>query len=161
MKILLSIILFIISTIVFIPQSNILFTLQKNMQKEKIYLNYYKLTQHPFNLTLEKNTIIYDKIKIANISNISTLIGLFYNKIDISNVSISFNNLKIDKIILTNNILSPFIINIKAISKFANISGYIDLKNKKIILHFAKLKNKNLQKLLQHNKQGYFYEESF
>jgi len=160
MKFLAIIITFFIGIIIFMPKENLFFTLQKELKKDNIYINT-NVSSNIQHLNLKNSTIFINNIDIATIKQTNILPFIIYNKIDIDNLKINFNNLNISKLHLTYSIINPLHISINGISDFANIQGDIDLTTRKIKIYFLNLTNNSIKDFLRKDQKGYYYAETF
>jgi len=157
MKFFTVIISFLIGIIIFMPKENIFFTLQKELKKENIFINT-KTSSTILNLYLKDSIIFINGIDIAKINSISITPLIFFNKIELKNIKIDFNNLKITTLSLNHSIIEPLNIKIKGFSEFANIRGNID---RKIKIYLLNLTNETIKSFLKKDKKGYFYAQKF
>jgi len=160
MKFLIIIFSFSIGFIIFMPKENLFFTLQKELSKQNIYIDT-KIKNNLFTLNLKNSHIFVNGINIANIKQTSVLALLLFNKIDIHNININFNNLKIKTLYIQYSILNPLKIDINGISNFANIKGDIDLKTNTLKVYLLNLTNNPIKSFLHRDQKGYFYVQKF
>ena len=151
---------FYIGFIIFIPKNFLIFTAEKYLQKENIYINAnYK--ESLFNEEIKNAKIFINSINLIEFKKAKILPLLFYNKININNISINFKNLKINNLNITYFIINPFKVLIKGNSNFGKIDGFIDLKKRILKVYIINLTNTNLKLFLRRDNKGYFYYEKF
>ena len=146
----------ILGFFIFMPKTNLIYFIQKELSKQNIYLNT-DISSHLFSITLNKSTLYYNGINTANIDDIEIYPFILYNKITINNIKFNIGNYKIKKLKIIYNVFSPKKASVTANSNIGNIRGYIDIINKKIFLRFNKVQKASIKKLLKKDKKGYFY----
>jgi len=151
---------FYIGFIIFIPKNELIFTIEKYLKKENIYINA-KYKESLFSEEIKNAKIFINSINLIEFKKAKILPLLFYNKININNISINFKNLKINNLNITYFIINPFKILIKGNSNFGKINGFIDLKKRILKVYIINLTNSNLKTFLRRDKKGYFYYEKF
>jgi len=160
MKFLVIMFSFFIGFIIFMPKENIFFTLQKELSKQNIYINT-QTKNNLFTLNLKNSHIFINGINIANINQTSILTLILFNKINIHNITINFNKLKIKTLYIQYSILNPLKIDINGIANFANIKGDIDLKTNTLKVYLLNLTNNSIKSFLHRDQKGYFYVQKF
>jgi len=151
---------FYIGFIIFMPKNELIFTIEKYLKKENIYINAnYK--EHLFNEEIKNAKIFINSINLIKFKNAKIFPFIFYNKINIKNILIHFQNLKINYLNISHSIINPFKVFITGDSNFGKINGFIDLKNRILKVYIINLTNKNLKSFLRRDKKGYFYYEKF
>ena len=158
--------------IAIIPKSLLYYELENTLAKQKIYINGEK-TKDILNLFyIDEAKIYYADIKIANIQEISLSSIIFFNSISIEGIKINkhlneFMPREISDIDISYNIFSPTKINIESSGNIGELTGYIDLLSKILILKLNPSKiiktkyNKILSLMKKDNKGGYIYEYKF
>jgi len=151
---------FYIGFIIFMPKSNLLFSLEKYLKHQNIYLNAtYK--ENIFKLNIKNAKIFINKINLIDFKEAHIMPFIFYNKLEIKNIFIHFQNLKVSNLDINYSILNPLKILIKGNSNFGKIEGFVNLKDKFIKIYILNLTNNNIKSFLQKDKKGYFYYAKF
>jgi len=151
---------FYIGFIIFMPKNFLIFTAEKFLKKENIYINA-KYKENLLNEEIKQANIFINGISLIEFKKAKIFLFIFYNKVSINNISIHFQNLKINNLNITHLIINPFKILIKGNSNFGKIDGFIDLKNRFLKVYILNLTNRNLKTFLRRDKKGYFYYEKF
>ena len=161
MKILGYILAFLIAVFAFIPTKNLFFLMQKELSSQQIIINSDKIREFPFDLGLNNVDIFYKNIKVSHIDNINLLALIIFNKINIKNIKINFQNLFIKDLNAKISILNPLKIYIKGKGNFGDINGVINLKDRILKIYIINLKYNNIKYFLKKDKKGYFYATKF
>ncbi|AZV45723.1 hypothetical protein C3L23_00045 [Nautilia sp. PV-1] len=152
---------FIIGFYIFMPKTEIFYFIQNILSKNGIYLTA-NTKSDIYKLNLSNGKIYYKSIKTAEFKKALIYPYIFYNKLYITDITLPIDNIKINEVSLTQNIIHPFIIQIKAESNIAkNIYGNINLSNKEIRIYFIKIYNNAIKQFLKKDKKGYYYYEKF
>jgi hypothetical protein len=155
-KFLLFILGFFIGILLFLPKTNLYYFIQTQLQKEHIYINS-KIKSDILSLSLINGKIYYETMKIAEFQKIKIHIFLIYNKLTVKNLKLEIGNYKILNASVVYTILNPFKAEINAETNFADVKGYINLKNRYIKLYFHKITDISIKKFLKKDKKGYYY----
>ena len=150
---------FLLGLYVFMPKKNIVFFIQKELSKYNVYINT-SIHTDLFSVTLANSEVFYKGMDLASVKKIKIYPFVFYNKINIDNVTLNIGNYKIKKIYVTYSVLSPKKAVIKLFSDKIAANGYIDIFNKKIYLRFTKTDN-TLSRFLKKDKKGYFFNAKY
>ena len=148
-----------IGILVFMPKDNLYYTIQKYLSKENIYIN--SDIKNSFNLNLKNGDIYENGVNFAKFQQIKIYPFIIFNQIKAKNITIEFQNLKINNLKITYSIINPIKIYIKGISNFGKIEGEINLIKKFVKVYILNLTNNNLKNFLQKDKKGYFYYAKF
>ena len=161
MKILGYILAFVIAVFALIPTKNLFFLMQKELASQQIIVNVDKIGEFPFDLGLNNVDIFYKNIKVSHVDNINLLALIVFNKIDIKNIKINFQNLFIKYLDVKISIFNPLKIYIKGKGNFGDIDGIVNLKDRILKVYIINLKNNNIKYFLKKDKKGYFYATKF
>jgi len=151
---------FYIGFIIFMPKNFLIFTAEKFLKKENIYINA-KYKENLLNEEIKNTKIFINSINLIEFKRAKIFPLIFYNKININNILINFKNLKINNLNITYSIINPFKVFIQGNSNFGKIDGFIDLKKRFVKIYIINLTNTNLKTFLRRDKKGYFYYEKF
>jgi len=166
------IVAFLEIAIFFLPKKQLwLYTQDILSKKYYISLNSKEIIDKSFNLIMYKNTLEYDKIKIAQSYKIKTFSSAIFEKIDIKDIYFDdiFTTVlpkHLDDITIQWTLFMGYKIKISAMGDIGILNGYIDILHKKIILHLkpSNIANKRYKKILHYMKKeakGYRYVQSF
>ena len=161
MKILGYILVFLIAVFAFVPTKNLFFLLQKDFSSQQVIINANEIKEFPFDLGLNDIDVFYKKIKISHIDKINFLTFLVFNRVDIKNIKINFQNLFVNNLNAKISLFNPMKIYIKGHGNFGDIDGIINLKDKILKIYIINLKNNNIKYFLKKDKKGYFYATKF
>jgi hypothetical protein len=146
--------------IIFMPKQFLVFTIEKYLKKENVYLNAsYK--ENLFSLKIINGKIFINGINPINFKTAVFYPLILYNSLNIDNIFINFQNLNIKKLNIKYSIINPFKVIINGLSNFGKIDGFIDLKNRFLKIYIINLTNQNLKSFLRKDNKGYFYYEKF
>jgi len=149
-----------IGIFLFLPKNELYYLLQNELKKENIYI-VAKSDSYLTKLTLKNGSIFYESMEVARFKIINAYIYLFYDKIEINDLKLEIGNYKVLKATVIYSVINPFKAKITAKANFANIEGYIDLKNRNLKLYFYKIKNYSVKRFLKKDKKGYYYYARF
>ncbi len=161
---------FIIGLILFMPKSNLLYTLEKYLQQEHIQISSKETKDRWIDLLLKEVHIGYDGIDSLKVDQISIKPWIFYNSIDMGNLKPSASVADIvrtsaKEIHITHSILHYNVANIVGEGRFGTLEGEINLTDRKIhlLLHPSKSfrENQILRENFRKTKEGYLYESKF
>jgi glycopeptide antibiotics resistance protein len=96
----------ILGFFIFMPKTNLIYFIQKELSKQNIYLNT-DISSHLFSITLNKSTLYYNGINTANIDDIEIYPFILYNKITANNIKLNIGNYKIKNLKIIYNVFSP------------------------------------------------------
>jgi hypothetical protein len=151
---------FFVGVIFFIPKQNLFYLLQKELQKNNIYINT-SINSNPIKLSLKNSDIFVNGINIAKFKNANIYLYLFYNKITISQIKIDIGDYLIKKLNIIHSILDPTHIKIDAIANFGQIEGDVNILNRELKIYITHLKSYTIKKFLKKDKKGYYYYAKF
>jgi hypothetical protein len=161
------ILLFWVALIVFMPKEELYFSLEKVLAKQGIEINEAKISEGMFSLDLQELTIYAKGIKVATVQEIQCFTLLFYTKITMDNISVdkalsSMIPVKLEKVQLTHSILLPMKVALTGEGDFGQVTGSIDLSERKIHIDFEKSeKLGSLRRQLKKGEEGWYYEINY
>lgn len=172
LKPILLVVISLLMIIAIIPKSLLYYKLEGTLAKQKIYINGEKTKDVLHLFYIDGAKIYYEDIKIANIKEISLNSIIFFNNISIEGIRIDkrlneFMPREINDIEISYNIFSPTKIHIESSGNIGELTGYIDLLSKSLIIKLNPSKiiktkyNKILSLMKKDNKGGYIYEYKF
>jgi len=162
--------LFMVVFILFLPKEQLFIKAVNEAYKQKVYLQNYTFSEDLISSNIKNTNIIYDGINIVNIKNTDIKVWLFYNDINIKNISLdeslnSFVPSKIDNVNINYSVLNPLFVNANVKSKLFSVKINFDILNMKLNAVFKSSKffrNKysKLLKELKYDKKikDYTYE---
>jgi len=157
-KVLIFLLGFLIGIIIFMPKDNLYYTLQKYLEKEKVYIN--SDIKSGIDLKLINGTVYYNKMDVLTFKNIDILPFILFNEIKADNIKI-IDKYKINSIKAFYTIFYPIKIFIKGKSSFGELDGYVDLVKREIKVYILNLTDTSLKNFLKKDKKGYFYYAKF
>ncbi len=169
-KILLAFVLFIIGIILFMPKENLLYTLETILKKEHLELRSDDIRDRLIDLDIKEPLILYDGIESLKANELVITPWILKNKIEATDVRVTkalerILNVKADRVVIDHSILDYKRAYIKASGDFGEISGSIDLGDKKIHLLLnptKKFKNNQIVRdYFKKSKEGLVYESKF
>jgi hypothetical protein len=140
------------------PKDNLYYTLQKYLEKEKVYIN--SDIKSGIDLKLINGTVYYNKMDVLTFKNIDILPFILFNEIKADNIKI-IDKYKINSIKAFYTIFYPIKIFIKGKSSFGELDGYVDLVKREIKVYILNLTDTSLKNFLKKDKKGYFYYAKF
>ena len=156
-----------LAIILFMPKSEIYYTVEKQLSKKDITLNEKSIEEGLFTLTLYDVTVYVKGIALANIERVDFFTLLFYSALDVE-------GLRVDEVLHTkvprltkeatfrHHLFSPATISIDANGSFGEIDGLFHVMDKQLRIDFVKMNEINMiQSQLQKGEKGWFYENSF
>jgi hypothetical protein len=157
--------------IYFLPKENIYFFMEEGLNEQKVILSSEKIEDKGFYLNIKDIDLSYEMIQSAHIKDSNINFFILYNSIDASDIMISESLSKmmptnIKNVSMSYTIFNPLKIDIKSSGEFGEVSGYIDLSDKKITLKLlpSKLMKNRYRSALNNfkkNKEGeYIYEQN-
>ena len=159
-KFLIFILGFFIGVFLFLPKNELYFLLQKELKRQNIYISA-QTNSDITKLTLKNGSIFYESMEVARFKTITAFIYVLYDKIIINDLKLEIGNYKVLKAIIIYSVINPFKAEITAKANFADIKGYIDLKNRNVKLYFSKIKDFSIKRFLKKDKKGYYYYARF
>jgi len=174
MQILKSILIILISLwfslIAFMPKEELYYALEHKLVKDYgIELNEKSIKSGIFSMDVSDIDVYAEGIKVAHIDSMKFLITLFFNTLDISDISLDKNLntflpssiQEIQKANITYTITSPLKANISIDGNFGKAKGYVDI-NRTLRINFTELNNpKKLKYILKKDDNGWYYETRF
>jgi len=155
------------SVIVFMPKTELYYTLEKTLAKQDIKLNEKSIDEGLFSLTLKDVTVYVKGIALANIEELDFFTVLFYSSVDVVNLQVDEAlHAKVPALTkeasFTHSLLSPLTLSVDANGSFGTIEGDIKLLNKEVRIDFVKVGDMSMiQPYLTKDEKGWFYEKSF
>ena len=156
--------------IIILPKEKFYFTFESILSEYHLFVNKEVITNNFLYLDVDNGEILLDNQRVAFIENIRISPWIFFNRLSVSNLSISplYRNFfpgKIDTITLTYSLLSPLKILIKGEGDFGHCDGEYDLMNQKVRIVFeasSQLRGYGLLvSKLHQEKEGLIYESNF
>jgi len=155
------------SVLLFMPKTELYYTLEKTLAKQDIKLNEKSIDEGLFSLTLKDVTVYVKGIALAHIEELDFFTLLFYS-------SLTVDKLEVDEALhakvpaltkeasFTHSIFSPLSLSVDANGSFGAIDGEIKLMNKELRIDFVELGDTSMiQSYLTKDEKGWFYEKSF
>ncbi|RXJ98920.1 hypothetical protein CRV02_12780 [Arcobacter sp. CECT 8989] len=139
LKIILYILFFSFSFILFLPKENLYFLFEKALKKEEIIISQELIDDKLLYLKISNGNIIYKRKPYAKFESVSISTKFFFSHAKITNIfflnknSSKYENL-IDILSINYSIINPLNITIKGIGKMGKMTGIINLKEKIITL---------------------------
>jgi len=153
--------------LLFMPKEELYFSLERELARQGVEINEGSVEEGVFGLTLEDVSIYVRGIKVASVKKISLFTLLFYTKVDAEEILAdeSLHTMlpeRIEEMVFTYSVLTPFTVHIEAIGSFGMAEGTASLKERLIHLDFKELKKADMirSKLIKGEK-GWYYEASF
>ncbi len=163
--------IFLYLVIAFLPKENLFYLAEEHLSKQNIILNNEKLRDYFGFFKIEQADVYYDGLNVGNISKTSVFLGLIYNQISINdaNFNDSLRNFlpqEVKNITIRGSILFPVRLLISGNGDFGDISGYVDLYNKKLRLSLKPQKDfvgkyPAIAKQFKKDKDEYIYETTY
>ena len=153
--------------ILFMPKEELYFKVEQELAKNEIELNEEKRSEGLFSLTLQNVTVYVKGIPLVTVEKIDFFTVLFYTSIGFDNLMIdeslkTMTPTEIEKLYVSQNILSPFYIKIKAEGPFGKASGNVELDQRMLHIDFNETKALGMLKSkLKQGEEGWYYETSF
>lgn len=153
--------------VLFMPKEEIYFKLEQELLKNDIQINEESKSEGIFSLSLKKVTVYIKGIPLATVEEIDFCTLLFYTSVQFENLMIdeslqSMTPTEIENLHITQSVLKPLNLSIKAEGSFGEGKGNIDLKNRTLRMNFNDNKAlKMIQSQLRQGEKGWIYETSF
>lgn len=171
LKYLIYTILFVMTLVYFLPKENMFYLLEKKLFENKIIISNEKITEKSFSTLIDDSDVYYNNLKFSKVNNIDISTYIFVNNIKITHVKISddFKNFlpqNIKYININHSILNPTNLEIDSKGEFGELSGIVNLINRRITVTLnASNQMKNRYKIVLNRmklKEGkYTYEYKF
>ena len=155
-----------LSLVFFMPKKELIYTGLNTLSKQMINFEIEEANDFWFFADFKNTTIIYDKMRVANIEDMKLLPYLFYNKLILTTLEPkgSFRNM-LDVVVLnatlTYSVINPFKADIEAKTTIGEINGEFDIKSFKLRLVLTpnqKFKTFKYKNYFRKTKGGYIYE---
>jgi hypothetical protein len=135
-------ILFYFVLLCFLPKESIYNYVLNELTKEKVYINQKEFTNHCTGLDIDSLKINYNSIDAVTIKSINFQSYLFYNQLNLSNITIDPSLKKfapdtIKNMDITYSVLNPLAIQIKGGAKLFNFTGDINLIDRIILINIS------------------------
>ena len=153
--------------IIFMPKSEIYYTVEKQLNKKDITLNEKSIEEGLFMLSLHDVTVYVKGIALANIERVDFFTLLFYS-------SLELEGLRVDEVLhakvprltkeatFRHSLFSPTTISIDANGSFGVVEGAFNLMDNQLHINFVETNEISMiQAQLQKGEKGWFYESSF
>jgi len=157
MRLLLIIVGFLSSLIIFMPKSNLYFKLQELLQTKNIYIN--SDIKDSFVLELKNGIVYINKMDVIKFKDCKILPFILYNNLKCDNINF-LNNYKLN-LNTTYSILNPTNIIVKGKSNFGVIDGEINIPKRSGKIYIRNITNSEIKKFLKKDKKGYYYYAKF
>lgn len=131
--------LFVYLVIIFLPKANLFYFAEKELSKQRIVLNDEKLSDFLGFFKVDGAKVYYDGLHVGDIDDINFIFTIFYNHISLNEANFN-DNLRqfipkeIKNLTVRGTILFPVRLFISGDGDFGEISGHVDLYNKKVKL---------------------------
>jgi hypothetical protein len=158
-KILIFILGFLIGFIIFMPKDNLYYTLQKYLEKEKVYIN--SNIKSDISLNLIDGTVYYNGMDILRFEKVKILPLILFNELKADNIKVSIKNYKITSLKAFYTLFYPIKIFIKGKSSFGELEGYVDMIKREVKIYILNLTDTSIKSFLKKDKKGYFYYAKF
>jgi len=166
-KVLLSIVIILFSTIIFMPKRELYYRLEEQLLSNVIIINNEKIDSSLFGLTLTSLELYMKGIKIADIDRVEIFSLLFYNTISAKGIESDSSLYKIlptkvnsidAKYIVTN----PMSVAMDLNGTFGYAKGFISFSDQKMHFDITEERSINaLRSMLTKGDKGWYYETSF
>jgi len=166
-KIFLSLLLFWVALLVFMPKEEIYFRLEKELAKQEIEINESAVEETLTGLVLKDSAIYVKGIKVATVDQITFFTVLFYTKVTVSGLQMdeSLKNMvpeRIETLVLTHTVVDPVHIKLFAEGSFGTVDGSISIKERTVHIDFIEAKEIGMIKSnLKQGEKGWYYETAF
>ena len=153
--------------ILFMPKEEIYFSLEKELVKNDIELNEESRSEGIFSLSLKNVTVYVKGIPLITIEEIDFFTLFFYTSIQFETLMIdeslkTMTPTEIKDLLISQSILAPLNLSVKAEGPFGEARGNIDLDKRILHLDFNDTKALDMLKSkLKQGEKGWFYEISF
>lgn len=153
--------------ILFMPKEEIYFRMEQELAKNEIKLNEEHRNEGLFSLNLENVTVYVKGIPLATVEKISFFTLLFHTCINVEALMIdeslkAMTPTEVEHLHISQNILSPFDIKVKAEGPFGQASGSVDLNQRMVHMDINETKGLGMLKSkLKQGEEGWVYETSF
>ena len=149
------------------PKEEIYFSLEKELAKNDIELNEESRSEGIFSLNLKNVTVYVKGIPLVTIEELDFFTLLFYTRIHFETLMIdeslkTMTPTKIEDLCITQSMLAPLTLSVKAEGSFGEARGNVDLDKRKLRMDFNDTKALGMLKSqLKQGDKGWYYETSF
>ncbi len=153
--------------ILFMPKEEIYFSLEKELAKNDIELNEENRSEGIFSLSLQNVTVYVKGIPLVTVEEIDFFTLLFYTSIHFETLMIdeslkTMTPTEIEDLLISQSILAPLNLSVKAEGLFGEARGNIDLDMRMLRMDFNDTKALGMLKSqLKQGEKGWYYETSF
>ena len=166
-KIFFSFVLLLLFLWLLAPNDRLYYKLEHLLQSHGVVITEKSLSLTPWSLTIQDADVTLNGAKIAKIEYAKLITLLFYHKLIINNLQ--FNDIvagtigkKVSLLTATHHILKPTVIELEIRGDLGEAKGYIELKNKVVVIRFEdKFNIDSLKKWLKRDEKGWYYETTF
>jgi len=161
------ILVFYFSFLILSPKRELYYTLEKRMAESGLIIDNEEIKETALGVELKHPTIIYEGAKIAKADMIKIVSMIVYSEINILDIQSdkamsSIFPLIPKNVIITNNILSPYRLDIVAYGDFGKAKGIFDMKQMTLRMDIVEVKSiDSIKRYLKKDKNGWYYEERF
>lgn len=153
--------------VLFMPKEEIYFSLEKELVKNDIEINEESRSEGIFSLSLKNVTVYVKGIPLVTVEEINFFTLLFYTSIHFETLMIdeslkTMTPTEIEDLLLSQSILAPLNLSVKAEGPFGEARGNVDLDKRMLRMDFNDTKAIGmLQSKLKQGEKGWYYETSF
>jgi hypothetical protein len=153
--------------VLFMPKEELYFSLEKELVKNDIELNEESRSEGVFSLRLKNVTVYVKGIPLVTVEKIDFFTLLFYTSIHFETLMIdeslkTMTPTEIEDLLISQSILAPLNLSVKAEGPFGEASGSVDLDKRMLRMDFNDTKALGmLQSKLKQGEEGWYYETSF
>jgi len=166
-KILVVLILIPLFVLVFAPKKELLFWAEKQWAAQGIVLADGAISENLFGVTVDHPSLYFKGAKVATIEHLSLWSLLVYSKGSADGVVFdpafaSYVAPGIGHVTLSHSIVNPLAVSLRLDDRALPGTGEIDLKQRRITLHFDTLPKKSpIKRYLKKTKGGWVYAQKF
>jgi len=153
--------------ILFMPKEEIYFRVEQELVKNEIVLNEESRNEGLFSLSLKNVTVYVKGIPLVTAEEINFFTLLFYTCINVETLMIdeslkTMTPTEVEHLHISQNILSPSDLKVKAEGPFGQASGSVDLNQRMFHMDINDTKGLGMLKSkLKQGEEGWYYETSF
>jgi len=161
------ILVFYFSFLILSPKRELYYSLEKRMANSGLIIDNEEIQETALGVELLHPTIIYEGAKVAKADMIKIVSMIVYSEISIVDIKSdkamsSIFPLIPKNIVITHNILSPYILNIVAYGDFGKAEGIFDIKSMTLRMDIVEANDiESIKRYLKKDKNGWYYEERF
>jgi len=166
-KIAISLLLLWFVLVLFMPKEEIYFKIEQELVKHDIELNEESRSEGVFSLSLKNVTVYVKGIPLATVEEIDFFTLLFYTSIHFEILMIdeslkTMTPTEIENLLISQSVLAPLSLSVKAEGPFGEASGSVDLGNRMLHMDFNDTKALGMLKSeMKQDEKGWYYETSF